>query len=44
MNGWATALTVFLVLVGAAYTWFMYAIVRSDDAEQQRTHEGNPHP
>ena len=44
MNGWATGLTIFLVVVGAAYTWFMYAIVKSDDAEQQRTHEGKPHP
>ena len=44
MDGWAAVLTIFLVVVGAAYTWFMYSIVKSDDAEQQRTREGNPHP
>jgi hypothetical protein len=38
MEGWATALTIFLVVVGAAYTWFMYSIVKSDDDEQRRVH------
>jgi cbb3-type cytochrome oxidase subunit 3 len=43
MSGWPTALTIFLVLVGTAYTWFMYTAVKKDDEEQHRT-QGNPQP
>ena len=43
MGAWETGLTLFLIVVGLAYTWLMYAIVRDDDEEQHRT-AGNPQP
>lgn len=41
--GWETFLTLFLVVVGAAYTYLVYAGVAKDDEEQHRT-AGNPNP
>ncbi len=41
--GWPLVLTAFLVLVGAAYTLFMYSAVKRDDDEQHRS-AGNPNP
>ncbi len=43
MGGWQTGLTLFLVVVGTAYTLFVYTSVKKDDEEQQRT-LGNPNP
>ena len=43
MGGMATFLTLFLVVVGAAYTWFVYSGVKKDDEEQHRN-LGNPNP
>lgn len=37
MSGWVTGLTLFLVVVGVVYTWFMYSVVKRDDIEQHRT-------
>ncbi len=43
MGAWETGLTLFLVVVGAAYTLFVYTGVQKDDEEQHRT-SGNPKP
>ena len=43
MGAWQTGLTLFLVVVGAAYTYFVYVGVSKDDEEQHRT-AGNPNP
>ncbi len=43
MGVWQTGLTLFLVVVGAAYTLFMYSAVKRDDEEQHRN-LGNPQP
>jgi hypothetical protein len=43
MGGWETALTLFLVVVGAAYSLFVYSGVQRDDDDQHRN-AGNPQP
>lgn len=40
---WEFILTAFLVLVGSAYTLFVYSAVKRDDEEQHRS-AGNPNP
>lgn len=43
MSGWATGLTLFLIVMGLAYTWFVHVAVRNDEEEQHRN-AGNPQP
>jgi hypothetical protein len=41
VGGWETGLTLFLVVVGAAYTLFVYSISRRDDEEVRRTSDSD---